>query len=375
MKRKLCMLLSLFFIGIGIITAQTQVRGTVVDEEGEPVIGATIQIKGTSQGTISDTNGGFSLSAPATGTLIISYVGMQTQEVGVAANLRIALLTDTQMLDEVIAIAYGTATRSSFTGSAAVVKTDAIEKRPITNITAMLEGNASGVQTTSALGQPGSSSSIRIRGFGSVNASNAPLYVVDGAVYNGNIGDLNPADIESISILKDAASTSLYGSSAGNGVILITTKKGKSSATINLNITQGFSHRAYKDYDRVDIWEFFPLQWEMLKNSYITAGDNQQTAAQKASDGIISTLKYNPFVNVADNSVVSTDGLLNPNASTLKWGDDLDWESAGYKTGHRQEYVLSYSSMTDKSDTYASIGYLNDVGYMIKNDYERYSVD
>ncbi|MGI6048621.1 MAG: SusC/RagA family TonB-linked outer membrane protein [Petrimonas sp.] len=373
MKRKLCMLLSLFFIGIGIITAQTQVRGTVVDEEGEPVIGATIQIKGTSQGTISDTNGGFSLSAPATGTLIISYVGMQTQEVGVAANLRITMLPDTQMLDEVIAIAYGTATRSSFTGSAAVVKTDAIEKRPITNITAMLEGNASGVQTTSALGQPGSSSSIRIRGFGSVNASNAPLYVVDGAVYNGNIGDLNPADIESISILKDAASTSLYGSSAGNGVILITTKKGKSSATINLNITQGFSHRAYKDYDRVDIWEFFPLQWEMLKNSYITAGDNQQTAAQKASDGIISTLKYNPFVNVADNSVVSTDGLLNPNASTLKWGDDLDWESAGYKTGHRQEYVLSYSSMTDKSDTYASIGYLNDVGYMIKTDFERYS--
>ena len=283
------------------------------------------------------------------------------------------MLADAQMLDEVIAIAYGTATRSSFTGAAAVVKTDAIEKRPITNITSMLEGNASGVQTTSALGQPGSSSSIRIRGFGSVNASNAPLYVVDGAVYNGNIGDINPADIESISVLKDAASTSLYGSSAGNGVILITTKKGKSTASINLNITQGFSHRAYKDYDRVDLWEFYPLQWEMLKNSYVTAGQNQQTAAQNASNAIVDRLKYNPFVNVADNSVVGTDGLLNPNATALKWGDDLDWEKAGYKTGHRQEYVLSYSSMTDKSDTYASIGYLNDVGYMIKTDFERYS--
>lgn len=373
MKRKLCMFLTLFFMGIGIVTAQTQVNGTIVDEAGEPVIGATIQVKGTAQGTITDIDGNFNLSVPANATLVISYVGMVTQEVEAGRNLRIVMVTDSQMLDEVIAIAYGTTTRSSFTGSAATVNAQAIEKRPITSVVSALEGNTSGVQTTSALGQPGESASVRIRGFGSVNASNAPLYVVDGAVYNGNIANINPTDIESISILKDAASTSLYGSSAGNGVILITTKRGKEGANITFNMTQGWSQRAYKDYDKVDVWEFYPLQWEMLKNSYVTLGDSPQEAAQKASANIFGRLKYNPFKGVPDDNIVTTDGLLNPSATQLKWGDDLDWERAAYNTGHRQEYNLSYSNKTDKSDSYASIGYLNDVGYMMKTDYERYS--
>ncbi|RNC63325.1 SusC/RagA family TonB-linked outer membrane protein [Proteiniphilum sp. X52] len=373
MKRKLMMFLTLFLMGIGLSVAQTQVRGTVVDESGEPVIGATIQIKGTSQGTVTDADGNFNLSAPSGGTLVVSYVGMRTREVPVSANVRVEMTTDSQMLDEVIAVAYGTTRRSSFTGSAATVNAAAIENRVITNITSVLEGNASGVQATSALGQPGSSSSIRIRGFGSVNASNAPLYVVDGAVYNGNIADINPFDIESVSVLKDAASTSLYGSSAGNGVILITTKKGKAGASVNLSITQGGSRRAYSDYSRVNVWEYYPLQWEMLKNSYVSVGNSSSEAAQLASANIVNTLKYNPFTGVADGDVVGTDGLLNPAATQLKWGDDLDWEDAAYGTGYRQEYVLSYNSTTDKSDTYASIGYLDDKGYMLKTDFERFS--
>lgn len=151
---------------------------------------------------------------------------------------------------------------------------------------------------TAATGQPGESSSIRIRGFGSVNASNAPLYVVDGTIYNGSIGDINPADIESMTILKDAASTSLYGSSAGNGVILITTKKGKESGGtgVNLTINQGWSNRAYKDYKKVGIYDYYPLQWEMLKNSYITSGKDAATAASLATSKIGSTLKYNPLL-------------------------------------------------------------------------------
>ena len=373
MKRKLMMFLSLFFLGIGILSAQTQVRGTVVDESGEPVIGATVQVKGTSQGTVTDIDGNFNLSAPSGGTLVFSYVGMQTQEIPVSANVRVVMITDSQMLDEVIAIAYGTSRRSSFTGSAATVNAAAIENRVITNITSVLEGNASGVQATSSLGQPGSSASIRIRGFGSVNASNAPLYVVDGAIYNGDIADINPFDIESVSVLKDAASTSLYGSSAGNGVILITTKKGKEGASVNLNITQGGSQRAYNDYNRVNIWEYYPLQWEMLKNSYVSVGNSASEAAQLASANIVNTLKYNPFAGIADSDVVGTNGLLNPAATQLKWGDDLDWEDAAYGTGYRQEYVLSYNSTTEKSDTYASIGYLDDKGYMMKTDFERFS--
>ncbi|MDR0421507.1 MAG: TonB-dependent receptor [Proteiniphilum sp.] len=373
MKRKLIIFLTLFFVGTGIIVAQIQVRGTVADETGEPVIGATVQVKGTSQGTVTDIDGNFNLSAPSGGTLVISYVGMQTQEAPVGANVKVTLITDSQMLDEVIAVAYGTARRSSFTGSAATVNAAAIENRVITNITSVLEGNASGVQATSSLGQPGSSASVRIRGFGSVNASNAPLYVVDGAVYNGNIADINPFDIESVSVLKDAASTSLYGSSAGNGVILITTKKGKEGASVSLNVTQGGSRRAYRDYDRVNIREYYPLQWEMLKNSNITSGKKPDDAARIASDRIVSTLKYNPFTGVDDGAVMGTDGLLNPAVTGLKWGDDLNWEDAAYGTGYRQEYVLSYNSTSAKSDTYASIGYLNDRGYMMKTDFERFS--
>ena len=373
MKRKLFIFLTLFFVGIGIVTAQTQVNGVVIDEAGEPVIGATIQIKGTSQGTITNIDGDFSLSAPANSTLVISYVGMTTQEVSAGRNLRIVMLIDSHMLDEVIAIAYGTTTRSSFTGSAATVNAQAIEKRPITSVVSALEGNTSGVQTTSALGQPGESASIRIRGFGSVNASNAPLYVVDGAVYNGALANINPMDIESVTILKDAASTSLYGSSAGNGVILITTKKGKEGANITFNMTQGWSNRAYKDYDKVNVWDYYPIQWEMLKNAHVSLGVAQQDAAQRASANIVNELKYNPFSGIANGDVVTTAGLLNPAATQLKWGDDLDWDRAAYNTGHRQEYNLSYSNKTDKSDSYASIGYLNDVGYMLKTGYERYS--
>ena len=215
-----------------------------------------------------------------------------------------------------------------------------------------------------------------MRGFGSVNASNAPLYVVDGAIYNGNIGDLNPADIESMTVLKDAASTSLYGSSAGNGVILITTKKGKttSGTGVSLDIKQGWSTRAYKDYAKVGIRDYYPLQWQMLKNAYVSAGKDASEAAQLATTELGSTLRgYNIFKGVADDAIVGTDGKLNPAANELKWGDDMDWDDAAFKTGYRQEYNLSYNTKTDKSDTYASVGYLKDNGYVLKTDFERYS--
>ncbi|MDR1919208.1 MAG: SusC/RagA family TonB-linked outer membrane protein, partial [Tannerellaceae bacterium] len=191
----------------------------------------------------------------------------------------------------------------------------------------------------------------------------------------GSIADINPADIESITILKDAASTSLYGSSAGNGVILVTTKQGKSDRVqISFNMTQGTSNRAIKEYERVDVWEYYPLQWEMLRNSYITNGDNAETAAQKASANIYSgQLKYNPFKGVPNDQIVLPDGTLNPAATTLLYGDDLDWEDAITRAAYRGEYTLSYNNKTDKSDSYVSIGYLNDQGYIKKSDYERFS--
>lgn len=376
MLKKLTSLLLCLYLGIGFVCAQTTaVKGVVLSaEDNEPIIGASILAKGTSIGTVTDLDGAFQLNVPnSSKTLVVSYIGMTTQEVAVSPNVRVILQTDTKALDEVIVVAYGTAKKASFTGSAASLSSQAIEKRPLTNATSALEGTATGVQTTSSLGQPGESPSVRIRGFGSVNASNAPLYVVDGAIFNGNIANINPADIESITVLKDAASTSLYGSSAGNGVVLITTKKGNDAASVNLNITQGWSNRAYKDYALLNVWDYYPIQWEMLKQAHISTGKTPDAAALAASNEIGGRLKYNPFVGIKDNEIVGTDGRLNPQANSLKWGDDLDWESEAFGSGYRQEYNLSYSSKTDKSDTYASIAYLDDKGYMLKTDFERYS--
>ncbi len=178
MKRKLTMFLALFFIGIGLVVAQTQVRGIVVDEAGEPVIGATIQVKGTSQGTVSDINGDFHLSAPAGGTLVISYVGMQTQEVPVSANVNITLEPDSELLDEVIVVAFGTAKKSAFTGSAKVVDASELSKSQVTSVTNALAGSVPGLQLSSNNGAPGSTSKIKIRGFSSLNAGNDPLIII-----------------------------------------------------------------------------------------------------------------------------------------------------------------------------------------------------
>lgn len=381
MRRRLTFLLSLLVLSVGLVSAQvSKVTGVVVSaEDGEPVIGASVLVVGTNLGTITDIDGKYEIAnVPADAKhLRISYVGMETQQVSIKPGMiRTELRSDTEVIDEVVVVAYGTAKKSSFTGSASVVGAKNIEKRAITNATSALEGNTSGVQVTSALGQPGESASVRIRGFGSVNASNAPLYVVDGAVYNGDISNINPSDIESMTVLKDAASTSLYGSSAGNGVILITTKKGSNTSGgtgITLNISQGWSSRAYDDYARVGVYDYYPLQWQMLKNSRISSGDTAEEAALYASENIIDELKYNPFVGVADTEIVGTDGRLNPAANALKWGDDLDWEDAAYSTGYRQEYNVSYNSSNEKSDSYASVGYLKDNGYMLKTDFERYS--
>ncbi|MBR6446432.1 MAG: TonB-dependent receptor [Prevotella sp.] len=377
MVKRLSLFLAAFlFTAIGAM-AQTQVSGTVVSQDdGEPVVGATVMVVGTNVGTATNMDGKFTLTCPKGHDLLrITYVGMEPIEVTARPNMRIVLTSDQSALDEVIVVAYGTSKKSSFTGSASTVNSQSIEKRPITNVTAALEGNATGIQVTSASGQPGESAAVRIRGFGSVNASNAPLYVVDGAIYNGSIGDINPSDIENITVLKDAASTSLYGSSAGNGVILITTKKGKTAgSSVSVDIKQGWSVRAYKDYAKVGVYDYYPLQWQMLKNSYVSTGKTDEEARTLATNALGTTLRgYNIFAGVANDAIVGTDGKLNPAANTLKWGDDLDWEDAAFKTGHRQEYNLSYNTKTDKSDTYASVGYLKDNGYVIKTDFERYS--
>lgn len=376
MKHKFTLVLLSLLLGLQCMVAQQiKVTGVVINEEdGEPIIGASIIVKGTTIGTVTDFDGAFSLDADKKAHLQVSYVGMKTQEVAVQPKLRIVLSSDSQQLDDVIVVAYGTAKKSTFTGSASTVGAKDLDIRPINNVAQALEGAAPGLQVSSTNGQPGESPKISIRGFGTVNASSDPLYVVDGSIYNGSIADINPADIENMTILKDAASTSLYGSSAGNGVILITTKQGKTDKpTITLNISQGFSGRAIEEYDRVNTWDYYPLMWEQKRNQYLTNGKTSEYANSQASKDAYKLVKYNPFKGIGNDEIVGLDGKLNPAATQLLWGDDMDWENAMTRTGYRGEYNVSYSTSTEKSDSYVSLGYLKDNGYIIKSDFERFS--
>ena len=220
--KRLTFLLFCLLLGIGMANAQTtKVTGTVISaDDNEPIIGASIVVKGTTIGTVTDFNGAFSLDVPSSAkTLVVSFVGMKTQEVGVKPNLRLVLESDNQMIDEVVVVAYGTAKKAAFTGSAGVVKTEQIEKRQVSDVTNALAGVVAGVQIQSANGQPGTSATVKIRGVGSINAESDPLYVVDGIPYDGDISSINSQDIESMTVLKDAASTALYGARGANGVI------------------------------------------------------------------------------------------------------------------------------------------------------------
>ena len=230
MKRKLMLLLACFFVGIGLVTAQTQkVTGVVISEEdGQPVIGASVLVKDTQVGAITDVDGKFVLNnVPSSAkTLVISYIGMTTQEVAIQPNVEVRLHPNTEVLDEVMVVAYGTAKKSAFTGSASTIKSEKIAERAVSNVTNAMAGQVAGVQITQSSGQPGTSASIRIRGIGSMSASNSPLYVVDGVPYDGEVSAINPQDIESMTVLKDAAANAIYGARGANGVVLITTKKG-----------------------------------------------------------------------------------------------------------------------------------------------------
>ena len=378
--KKLQMLLVFLCMTIGLAMAQTStITGIVVNaEDDEPVIGASVLVKGTTQGAITDLDGAFSISnvSAKAKTLVVSYIGMRTVEVPIKPNLRIVLHPDTQVLEEVVVtVAYGSAKKSSLTGAISSVDSKQLESRPVSSVTSALEGATSGVQVNSTYGAPGSSPSIRIRGVGTVNGSSDPLYVVDGMPMGGNISDLNPADIESISVLKDAASAALYGNRASNGVILITTKKGTSQKmSFDLRINQGTYTRGIKEYELMNDRQFMEASWMNIKNAQITAGMSPTEAAAYASKNLISDHLYLNIYNKPDDQLFTADGKLVADAQILEgYLGDLDWYDEAIRSGHRQEYTLSGNAANEKSNYYFSLGYLDEQGYVSNSSFDRIS--
>ena len=346
------------------------------DNNGLP--GVSVSVKGTARGTTTDAQGNYKINAPATSRLVFSFVGYAGQEVAVGnqSTITIQLVPDVSNLDEVIVTSFGTAKRASFTGSAGVITADRLKERPITNFAQALAGSAPGIQSTAGSGQPGVAPVIRIRGFGSISSGNDPLYVVDGAPYTANIANLNAQDIESITVLKDAASTALYGARAANGVIVVTTKKGKKDrSNISVNITKGINSRALPEYDRVGPDQYYPLMWEQFRNSIAYRATNPVALAAanlSATNSLSGLVNYNVY-DVPFNQLVNTDGQMNPSAKLIYSPDDLNWEKPLIRQGNRNDINMSFSGGQDKSDYFLSLGYLSDKGFLIRSDYERYT--
>ncbi|MDR2282654.1 MAG: SusC/RagA family TonB-linked outer membrane protein [Sphingobacterium sp.] len=380
MKQKL---LSLFFVLtclIGVSIAQNrQVGGKVTSAtDGSPISGVSIQVVGTPKATQTDGNGNYTIETSVGSILSFTYIGYVSQRVTISSqsSINVILKSEESALDEVVVVAYGTAKRSEVTGSIATMSSEDLSKRTVTNVTNALAGMAPGISVSSGNGQPGTGANVRLRGFGSMSASSAPLYVIDGAVFDGNLGDINADDIENISVLKDATSAALYGSRAGNGVIMITTKKGRGAPQLNASITQGVADRAIKEYDMVGIMDYYPTVFQAVKHSHMfpasssVAPKSEADAIAAALASIKGSLVYNPFT-VADNAILTADGKMNPEAK-LKY-DDFDWLNAMQRTGKRTDANLNFSGALDKSDYYVSVGYLNDQGYLLKSDFKRYN--
>jgi TonB-linked SusC/RagA family outer membrane protein len=391
MEKRLMMLLVGLFLSLGMALAQTQISGTVTSsEDGQPIIGASVKVEGTKMGTVTDVDGNFSLSAPANSKLEISYIGMVSKIITVKGkDLKVVLSPDNKTLDEVMVVAYGTEKRSAFTGSAKVIGADEIGKVQVTNAVDALKGQVAGVQINSVSGQPGSASSVRIRGISSVNAGNSPLIVLDGVAYDGDINTITPSDIESMTVLKDAASTALYGARGSNGVILITTKKGKNgTGTITVDAKWGSNSRAVPNYNMVKSPAKYYEMWYSSLKSYAmkNKGLSSDAAAAWANKNLINStsygLGYNVYTIPSGESMIGSDGKLNPNAKlgsvyTYKGNQYTltpdNWSDATFKHSLRQEYTVSGSGASDRGSFYTSFNYLNYDGITTSSSYERYS--
>lgn len=367
-------------LGLQQVMAQTQktVTGKVTDEQGKPVAAASVQVKGNGKiGTTTGNDGTFRLSIPQNAnTLVISLIGYKQAEVtvGSSGTVSVQLSVDAGSLDEVVVtVPYGTIKKTAFTGSENTITSKQIEKQQVTSITKTLEGLAPGVMATNGGGAPGSNASVVLRGFSSITQGSGPLYVLNGIPYDGSLTSIAPEDIESVTLLKDATASALYGSRAAGGVIMIQTKSGKKGRpAVNARVTQGVLTRGIPEYDRLGPKEYYELMWEATRNSFqygqgLSAAASGQLASQQLTDA--NHLVYNAY-NVPGATLVDpVTGKLNSSAQLL-WNES--WEDALFRAASRTNATLSISGASDKTNYYLSANYLNEQGIMKFTDYKRY---
>ena len=387
--KKIFTLLFLAVLSLAVYADQ-QVSGVVVDANGEPVIGASIQAQGSTQGTISDYDGKFEMSVPeSVKTLVVSFVGMATQEVPVGRNLKIVMKENTEVLQDVVVTGYGNVSKGGYAGSVETVKAEDIEKKNPSDITKALAGEAAGVQVVTSSGQPGTVASIRIRGIGSISASSAPLYVVDGIPLDaGSISSIDPSDIASTTILKDATATSLYGSRGANGVIVITTKKGSSNGDegkVEVDVKAGANMRLLPMYDVIDSPEDYIVNcWQSLYNqNYVKLG-NEVASVTYANNTLYSAdglpTIYNLW-NAAGKDLIDAydaKGNIAPHfysdVQRLKQFQNMDsWYNTLFHNGLKFEATAKISGGSEKLNYYTSFGYLKDEGYYTASDFQRFN--
>ena len=377
MVRKIVLsIIAVLAVSFVALAQNQQVSGTVVDEAGAPVVGAAVVVDGTTIGTVTGVDGSFKLSAPANGTIVVSYVGYEDVKTPIAGktSINVVLKASAERLDDVVVVAFGSKRKQDVVGSVSSVKSTIINNSQATSVSSALEGAVAGLQVISSTGQPGSDSSIVLRGLGSISGGQTALIVVDGVPFNGRLSDINPADIQSITVSKDAVSNSLYGSRAANGVVMVTTKSGRQDKTqINFSANWGVTSRAYKDYDmETDMGKYYELTWYGIRNTEWTAnGHDLAAAAATASATLLDEVgNYNAFIIPDGEYLVGTDGKLNK-AAKPRYNDTF--ADALFDTAFRQEYQVSASGGTEKTNYYVSMGYLDNDSYVIGSDYDRIS--
>jgi len=377
--RKLSLLCSLILL-CGQLWAQTRtITGKVQDDQGNPIAGATVQAKGTNTASVTTTDGTYTISIPQkVKALIVSYVGYGREELSIGSQTSLTVVlkrTDQSLAEVIVQVPYGTVKKTAFTGSEGTITAQTLDKQQVTSVTKAIEGLVPGIVVTNGGGAPGSSSNVLIRGVGSYQASSDPLWVLDGIPYDGSIEALNMDDIASVTVLKDAAATALYGSRAANGVIMMTTKKGiRGRNTVSVKAVQGYLSRGIPEYDRLGSQQYYELMWEGIRNALVYGqGYTFQSAGIQASQRLTTSangLAYNAYNVPGDQLVDPATGKLNSSAKLL-WNEP--WEKALFRTAQRQNVTLGISGAGDKNDYLLSLGYLHEDGIVRFSGIKRYN--